>query len=68
MIPGIQDGMENCPDEDINLVYMTLSAFLGLVLFLAYQAYAKATKSLQKKKQETLKKNARIKKNKFRRL
>jgi len=38
MIPGVQEGMENCPADDFNILYMVLSAMFGLVLFLIYQS------------------------------
>merc|ERR1711937_1078033 len=35
MIPGIQDEMENCPDDStLNLLYLILSGILGVVVFL----------------------------------
>ena len=45
MIPGVQDDMENCPPADLNLVYMVLSALIGVVLFLIYQAFRHMNRS-----------------------
>jgi hypothetical protein len=56
MIPTVEDSMENCPDSDVNLIYMTLSAFIGLFLFLVYQVI-KAVLSASKAKQSNTKKN-----------
>jgi len=33
MIPGVQDDMEGCPDEDLNILYLVLSGFIGVVVF-----------------------------------
>jgi hypothetical protein len=37
MIPGVQDDMEGCPDEDLNVLYMVLSALIGTFLFAVYE-------------------------------
>jgi hypothetical protein len=50
MIDEVKDDMENCPADDVVLVYMTLSAFIGLVLFLIYQTIRTVTKSAKEKK------------------
>lgn len=50
MIPGIQDDMEGCPDPDLNTLYMTLSALLGLFMFMIYQTIKTVVKSSNKKK------------------
>merc|ERR1712137_82986 len=40
MIPGVQEDMDNCPTEQpANLVYMVLSALIGLVLFLIIMGF-----------------------------
>ena len=39
MIPGVQDDMENCPDEDLNILYLILSGFIGVVLFLVVKTF-----------------------------
>lgn len=33
MVPGVQDQMEGCPDDDVIIVYMILSSLLGLFVF-----------------------------------
>ena len=43
MVPGVQDDMENCPSEDVNVLYMILSAFIGVVLFLLVKTFNKAS-------------------------
>jgi hypothetical protein len=50
MIPSVQDSMENCPDDDVNVLYMVLSAMLGRVLFLLYQTSKTLTRASMKKK------------------
>jgi hypothetical protein len=57
MIPSVQDDMENCPDDNVNVLYMVLSAMLGLVLFLIYQTSKTLTRASTKKK-ATSKKNS----------
>jgi hypothetical protein len=64
MIPGIQDDMEGCPDSDVNVLYMTLSAMLGLVLFLVYESIKTLLKSAHKKK--TMSKKNKLKDAEFR--
>jgi hypothetical protein len=41
MIPGVQDDMEGCPANDVNLLYMTLSSLIGLTMFLVYHMVKK---------------------------
>lgn len=36
IVPGVEDDMEGCPD-DLNLVYLILSALLGVCVFVAIQ-------------------------------
>eukprot|EP00934_Nitzschia_sp_Nitz4_P004287 Nitzschia sp. Nitz4//scaffold356_size15932//14584//15852//NITZ4_008883-RA/size15932-processed-gene-0.9-mRNA-1//-1//CDS//3329548976//4277//frame0 len=58
MIPGTQDMMEGCPDDEgLNLLYLCLSAFIGLAMFLTYQFVAMLSRG-KSKKEETKKKNA----------
>lgn len=57
MIPGVQDDMDNCPPSDVNIVYMILSALIGVTLFLIYQVFrlmnrSKATMKTKSKKQQ----------------
>jgi hypothetical protein len=56
MIPSVQDDMENCPASDVNVLYMVLSAMLGLVMFLIYQT-SKTLIRASRKKKATSKKN-----------
>jgi hypothetical protein len=56
MIPQVQEDMEGCPASDVNVAYMTLSAFIGLFLFLVYQV-CKAAISASHKKKSISKKN-----------
>jgi hypothetical protein len=37
MIPFVQDGMEGCPDEDLTVLYMVLSASIGTFTFVVYE-------------------------------
>lgn len=37
MVPDVQDDMEGCPDEDLNILYMILSSLVGLFVFLFVQ-------------------------------
>ncbi|GAX26987.1 hypothetical protein FisN_9Lh293 [Fistulifera solaris] len=58
MIPGIRDQMENCPaDDGKNMLYMILSALIGVVLFLVVMAVSAFMRS-HKTKKESSKKNA----------
>ncbi|GAX26670.1 hypothetical protein FisN_2Hh392 [Fistulifera solaris] len=58
MIPGIRDDMENCPSTDEkNLLYMILSALIGVVLFLAVMGISSLMRSKKNKKMSS-KKNA----------
>jgi hypothetical protein len=56
MIPSVQDDMEGCPASDVTLLYMFLSATLGLVMFLIYQT-SKAVIRASSTKKATSKKN-----------
>ncbi|KAL7555877.1 hypothetical protein ACA910_019293 [Epithemia clementina (nom. ined.)] len=37
MVPDVQEDMEGCPDEDLNILYMILSSLVGLFAFLFVQ-------------------------------
>jgi hypothetical protein len=50
MIPAVQDDMENCPASDVNVLYMVLSAMVGLVMFLIYQTSTTLIRMSKKKK------------------
>lgn len=45
MIPGVQDDMENCPDEDLNILYLILSGFIGVVVFIFVKTLNQASAS-----------------------
>ena len=45
MIPGVQDDMENCPDEELNILYLILSGFIGVVLFIVVKSFNKVNAS-----------------------
>lgn len=65
MIPGVQDDMEGCPDSDVmNLVYMTLSRLLVVVMFFVFLVAKKALATFHKKK--TLSKKNKLKDAEFR--
>jgi hypothetical protein len=38
IIPGVQDSMEGCPNDDVIVLYTILSGFVGTVMFLVYEA------------------------------
>jgi len=40
MLPDVGDDMEGCPASDINMLYLILSALLGLFMFLFYELIA----------------------------
>jgi hypothetical protein len=50
MIPVVQDDMENCPASDVNVLYLVLSAMVGLVMFLIYQTSTTLIRASMKKK------------------
>jgi uncharacterized protein with PQ loop repeat len=56
MIPQVSGDMDGCPDSDVNVLYMTLSAFIGLFLFLIYQIL-KASLTASRTKKSISKKN-----------
>jgi ABC-type lipoprotein export system ATPase subunit len=55
MIPGVQDQMEGCPAENVNMLYMILSALLGVFVFLIVQVVIKLRKRSNKKKSDVKK-------------
>jgi hypothetical protein len=57
MIPDVKDQMENCPSSDVNVVYMTLSALIGLFMFLIYQVVKAAMAASHTKKTITKQKS-----------
>jgi hypothetical protein len=63
LIPDVKDLMENCPTDDLLVPYAVLSALIGLILFLFYQAILVAVKSLKTKKKSN--KHNRLKDDEF---
>jgi hypothetical protein len=57
MIPAIAKDMEGCPAENVNVVYMTLCAFLSLFLFGLYQV-VKSILSVSVSQKSTSKQNS----------
>jgi ABC-type lipoprotein export system ATPase subunit len=49
-IPGVMDDMEGCPADDINLLYLILSAFVGVFVFLLVKGYQALQKGAEKNK------------------
>jgi hypothetical protein len=64
MIPHVSDEMDGCPASEVNTTYMTLSALIGLFLFIFYQVI-KTTLSATRTKKSLSKKN-RLKDAEFR--
>jgi len=48
MVPAVQDSMEGCPPDNLNLLFLVLSALLGLFVFLAVIAGLKIKKGQKK--------------------
>jgi hypothetical protein len=53
MVPAVQDTMENCPSDNVILVYVILSGCLGVFIFLVVMAILKIKRGIQKDKAET---------------
>jgi ABC-type lipoprotein export system ATPase subunit len=49
-LPGVMDDMEGCPAEDINLLYLILSAFVGVLVFLVAKGFQACQKGAEKNK------------------
>jgi ABC-type lipoprotein export system ATPase subunit len=49
-IPGVMDDMEGCPAEDINLLYLILSSFVGVSIFLVAKGFQAFQKDAEKNK------------------
>jgi hypothetical protein len=64
IVPGVQDDMEGCPADDVNMLYLILSAMIGLVLFLIYQTSKTLTKASKKK--DAISKQSLLKDEEFR--
>lgn len=63
MIPGVKDQMENCPSDDLLVLYSVLSALVGLTLFMVYVGVKSAIKAARSKK--VSKKHNRLKDDEF---
>jgi hypothetical protein len=50
MLPGVQDQMEGCPAEDVNLLYLILSALLGVLVFIIFHVCVLIKKRSSKQK------------------
>jgi hypothetical protein len=50
MIPAVQDDMEGCPDKDSNILFMILSALLGMIVFWIYDLVKSLIQSYEKSK------------------
>ena len=48
MVPAVKDTMEGCPPSNLNLLYLILSALIGLFIFLVVIAVLKIKKGQQK--------------------
>jgi ABC-type lipoprotein export system ATPase subunit len=51
-IPGVMDDMEGCPAEDINLLYLILSAFVGVFFFVLAKGFQACQKDAEKLKDD----------------
>jgi hypothetical protein len=49
-IPGVMDDMEGCPPEDLNLLYLILSAFWGVFVFLLVKGLQACRKGAEEHK------------------
>jgi hypothetical protein len=49
-LPGVMDDMEGCPAEDMNTLYLVLSALLGLFVFLVAKGFQSLQKDAEKNK------------------
>lgn len=52
MVPAVQDSMEGCPPSNLNLVFLILSALLGLFIFLIAMAVLKIKKGMKRAERE----------------
>eukprot|EP00565_Helicotheca_tamesis_P009415 CAMPEP_0185737026 /NCGR_PEP_ID=MMETSP1171-20130828/29465_1 /TAXON_ID=374046 /ORGANISM="Helicotheca tamensis, Strain CCMP826" /LENGTH=429 /DNA_ID=CAMNT_0028407833 /DNA_START=265 /DNA_END=1554 /DNA_ORIENTATION=- len=48
MVPGVQDEMEGCPEEDLNFLALILSSFIGFGLFCCHLIWAVIRKRTEK--------------------
>ena len=52
-IPSVKDSMKGCPDSDLNTLYLILSGFIFIAIFVAYKFVQRTSKSITKKKDDT---------------
>jgi hypothetical protein len=50
MIPDVQDLMEGCPNDDVNVLYMVLTGLIGLVFFTLYEVFKCLVQSVRENK------------------
>jgi len=53
MVPGVEDEMENCPSEELNMLYLILSGVMVAILFLGLKTFFYLKSKLQKKQDNT---------------
>jgi len=53
MVPGVEDEMENCPSEELNMLYLILSGVMGAILFFGLKIFFYLKSKLQKKQADT---------------
>ena len=51
--PGVEDEMENCPSEELNMLYLILSGVMVAILFLGLKTFFYLKSKLQKKQDNT---------------
>ena len=54
MLPGVQDSMEGCPAENVNLLYLVLSSLVGVFIFAMLGLISKLRKRTKRKNHESL--------------
>jgi hypothetical protein len=49
-LPGVMDQMEGCPADNLNLLFLILSSFVGVFVFLVFKAFQASKKGAAKNK------------------
>ena len=57
MVPGVQEGMEGCPSEDIIVLYLILSALTGVFVFFSIMFAVQLRNKCKEQKKETQRSN-----------
>ena len=57
MVPGVQEGMEGCPSEDIIVLYLVLSAFTGVFVFFSVMFAIQLRSKGKEQRKETQRNN-----------